>query len=428
MVAISTLDNPFPSDMGFNAPNFDIQVQGESVPAGIRRLVESIEYESADGMADVMRIIFRDPMLIPPKGLTSIGALGGLGGFGGGGSDGGLSLRDTRVFMPGNEMNFFAGYGTDLKFIGRTVIRKVRPHFPREEIPSMEVIGYTADSRMMDNAPEKSKGKKGDPGRNWPEETYAGAVRTLAEKYKFTADVDDTPDAPHTWIQKVGLTDYDFVNGMSNITGFFFWVDGDKNGKWTLHFKDPETLRQADLQDKVFTFEYNHLDLSSLLEFEPELSIQGATTKIEVVAKNPVTGIEMRASFEEDNNDSPDPLADGVKAQDNLLGGEWTTGSDVKLFINDFSFEVKANKRFKNEAEIIQWAKQWFRRNRENFVLSTGTIIGVESLAARQTHKLKGLGMGLDGEYYFSEVNHRVEAGSGYECQCNMRKVVPTLA
>ena len=72
--------------------------------------------------------------------------------------------------MPGNEMNFFVGYGTDLKFIGRTVIRKVRPHFPREEIPSMEVIGYTADSKMMDDSPEEDD----ETGEETDEETDEG--------------------------------------------------------------------------------------------------------------------------------------------------------------------------------------------------------------------------------------------------------------
>lgn len=430
MVGISTLDSPFSNDLGFNAPNFDINVQGASVPLGIRRLVQRIEYESSDGMADVMKIVFRDPTLIPPKGLTAIGSLGGLGA-GGGGSGSSLSLRETKVFLPGNEISLSLGYGTDLNHVGRAVIRKVRPNFPREEIPTVEVIAYTADSRMMDNAPEKSKKKGGKGGRAFKGATFAEAVRDRAADYGFVPDVDDTLDAPHNFIQKVGLTDYDFVNGLSNLTGFFFWVDGEANGTWNLHFKNPDKLRQQDLQSKTFTFEYNHGQLSSLLDFEPELAIQGSVTKLQVKVKHPDTGVTLEAEFEEENDNSPDPLAhvtDDIKISDNILDGDWSTASDIKLFINDFSFEVRANRRFTTEAELVAWAKQWFRRNRENFVLSNGTIIGVESILARQIHKLKGLNAGLDGEYFFSNVAHIMEANSGYTLECGMRKVVPTLA
>lgn len=430
MVDISTIAAPFASDVSVNAPNFALKVQGGNVPAGIEKLVQRIEYESSDGMADIMRIVFRDPKIIKPKGLTAIGPVGGLGALGGGsGSE--LSLRDVRVFQPGNTVTVAMGYGTEIRHVGTAIIRKVRPNFPRDEIPSVEVIAYTKDSVMMDNAPEKSKkkGKKG--GRVFKQTTFADAVRERAGDYGFILDVDDTNDSPHNFIQKVGLSDYDFVRGLSNITGFFFWVDGDANGKWTLHFKNPDTLRREVIQDKVYTFRYDDGDLTSLLDFEPELAIQGATVKLQAVVKDPRTGRTFDATFEEENRDSPDPLAvvtNDISISDNELQGEYTTAPDVKIFIDDFSFEARANRRFKSEAELIAWARQWFRRNRENFVLSSGTIIGVETIFARQIHKLSGLGMGLDGEYFFSNVQHTMAADSGYTVEFNGRKVVPGLA
>lgn len=430
VIGISTLDNPFPNDVGFNAPNFSLKIEGANVPVGIRQLVQSIEYESSDGMADMIRITFQDPSLIPPKGLTSIGPIGGFGGLGGG-SGSSVSLRDTRIIQPGNEISLSLGYGTQLKHVGRAIIRKIRPRYPREEIPSVEVIAYTKDSVMMDHAPEKSKKKKGKGGRIFKQTTFADAVRERAQDYDFVLDVDDTSDSPHNFIQKVGLSDYDFVNGLSNLTGYYFWVDGDASGKWTLHFKNPETLSRDVLQDKVYTFVYDRSDYSSLLEFEPELAIQGATTKLQAKVKNPKTGKVLEANFEEENDKSPDVTVDAgtdIRASRNELEGKHSTASDIKIFIDDYSFEVRSNRRFKTEAELIVWAKQWFRRNRENFVLSSGTIIGVETVMARQIHKLSGLGAGLDGEYFFSNVTHRMDRESGYELECDMRKVVPTLA
>jgi phage protein D len=442
MVDVSTLSHPFANDVAFNAPDFRLTVQGAHVPVGIRQLTERVEYESSDGMADMMRVVFRDPKYIPPKGLTAKGPLRGLGA-GGGGAGSHLSLRNIKMFQPGNEMSLWLGYGTQLKHVGRVVIRKVRPNFPRDDIPSVEVIGYTKDSAMMDNAPEPPKNpppkgkrkKKTQNGRIFKQSTFAAAVRERASGYDFELDVDDTPDAksPHNFIQKVGLTDYDFIKGLSNITGYYFWVDGGANGRWTLHFKNPAKLRREVLQAQTYTFRYDQKNLSSLLDFEPELAIQGATTKLQARVKDPATGRIFDATFDEENEETPDPLAvvrDDIEfdVEGNVLQGEYKTASSVKLFINDYSFETRTNRRFRNEAELIVWARQWFRRQRENFILSSGTIIGVEHVMARQIHKLTGLGMGLDGEYFFSNVNHLLSNTAGYEINFTARKVVPDLA
>lgn len=442
MVDVSTLSHPFSSDVAFNAPDFRIAVQGSQVPAGIRQLVERVEYESSDGMADVMKVVFRDPRYIPPKGLTAKGPLRGLGA-GGSGSGSQLSIRDIKVFQPGNEMSLWLGYGTSLRHVGRVVIRKVRPNFPRDDIPSVEVIGYTKDSAMMDNAPQPpkekppkgKKKKKGETGRAFKNTTFADAVRQRASNYDFVLNVDDTPDvkSPHSFFQKTGLTDYDFIKGIANITGYFFWVDGDEHGAWTLHFRNPAKLKKKVLQDKVYTFKYDQHNLSSLLDFEPEFALQGATTKLQARVKDPVTGKIFDATFEEENEETPDPLAvvpDDIELdiEGNVLRGEYKTASSVKLFINDYSFQARTNRRFKNEAELIAWARQWYRRHRENFILSSGTIIGIENVMARQIHRIEGIGMGLDGEYFFSNVSHQLSNTSGYELHCTMRKVVPEIA
>lgn len=452
---VSTLSHPFPGDVSLNAPNFSIRVQGQEVPMGIRQLVERVEYESSDGMADVMKVTFRDPKFIPPKYLLANGPLGGRSA-GGGGSGSHLSLRDIRVFQPGNEMTLALGYGTSLTHVGRVIIRKVRPNYPRNEIPTVEVIGYTKDSAMMNNSPQPAKSpqspiylkpetsrkrgrrrkqKKGVQGRPFRQSTFADAVRDRGRAYDFILDVDNTPDAksPHDFLQKVGLTDYDFVKGLSNITGYFFWVDdrgvsGDEQGVWTLHFKNPDTLSRRRLQKKKYTFTYDQGDFGTLLDFEPELAIHDAITKVQSRVKDTRTGEIFDAIFNEENEETPDPLAvipDDIEG--NVLEGEYKSGSTVKIFIDEYSFVAHTDRRFHSEAELIQWTRQWYRRHRENFVLASGTTIGIENVMARQVHKIAGIGMGLDGDYFFSNVHHRLDNTSGYELECSMRKVVPEL-
>lgn len=415
-MVLSTLDSPLSSDVGFNAPNFGIRISTGAVPLGVRQLVQRLEYESTDGMADLLRVNLVDPDMIQAPG-----AVGGHS----------QRISDTKIFQPGNEISVSLGYGSELKHVGRAIIRKTRPTFPRAGLPTVEVIAYTKDCLMMDNAPEGSKKKKGKGGRRFTDQRFSDAVRERADDYDFVQDIDETPDARHTFYQKVGLSDYDFVNGLSNLSGYIFWVDGDENGVWTLHFKNPDKLSAADLQAKIFTFRYNDGNLSSLLTFEPELAIQGAITKLKVQVKDPVTGKTLEAEFTEENDRAPDPKVvvseDTLRAVDNILDGEQSTGSDIKLFINDFSFEEHANRRFRTEAEVIAWARQWFRRQRENFVLARGVTIGVEDLMSRQTHAISGVSVGLSGDYYFTRVKHILDSAQGYLCDFNARKVVPTL-
>jgi len=377
------------------APSFAIEIEGATVGSGLNRFINHVEYESADGLADVARV-----RCVNPDSVVS----------------------SAKAFQPGNEMSIYMGYGDDLSHIGRVVIIKQVPNFPQDGEPTLQVVGYTADTRMMDNAPEKSKKKKGKDGRAYKDMTTGDLVidKAIAPPYGFKLDVDETPDGAFNCIQKVGLSDYEWINGLANEVGYVFWVDGDEKGVWTLHFKNPEGLK---VQDKIYTFKYDFGDYSSLLSFTPELLISGAKTKLAVSIKDRETGRIIKVEVEEENDKSPDMSALGDMTSE--LTEEYTSASDIKLFFNDFSFETVANRRFQTEAEVVVWAQMWFRRMRENFVLSRGRTIGTEDLMARQTHNIEGVGSAYDGEYYFTKVKQIVDANQGYICDFNSRKVVP---
>ena len=429
----------FPDSM---APDFSLKINNRRLDASVRDMIQSVEYESCDGMADVMKIVINDTFDKSAR----------------------LPIRDNKLFMPGNKLVLFIGYGPRLRHVGSAIIRRVRPIFPANSAPTMEVIAYTADSMMMDSAPEALKDtkklKKGGiriknskAGRRWTNEKYSNAVIERAEAYGFKADVDLTPEPPSEFIQKANMTDYDFIKGLSNLTGFIFWVDGDSQGQFTLHFRDPERIHQGDFQSKqyTYTFKYGDDDYSTLLSFEPELALQGAITKLLVQTKDPWSGQIFQAKVEEENDDSPETDIEtgninpdqrtndgdvvdksldqrsGLNLTGNGMKGPLTTASDVKLYTEEFSFDIRANRRFNSDADLAAWAAQWFRRNRENFLLSRGSLIGIEDLLARQQHKCVGLGTAWDGLYYFTRVRHTLSVSTGYTCDFNARKVVPAL-
>jgi phage protein D len=388
-------------------PNFAIRVGNTELEAGLKQLVERVEYESCDGMADVFKMTAINPN---------------------------FSISDLRILLPGNEISVYMGYGGELGYIGRAVIYKHRPHFPRDGMPTIEIIGYSKSHEMMHNSPPQAapagrtggrrrggrRQQQSQSGRRFRNMKYSDAVAQHAFDYSFDIDVDESPEAPTDFIQKSGMSDYDFVQGLANLSGFLFWVDADENGRWTLHFKDPERL---DNQDIRYRFEYNLGDTSTLLSFDPEFLVTEAIAAIRVRVQDPITGQVFEAEFNEDNiGDAPEILFQDEEDQTLEVDRAPGSGTAVQLYIGDYSFEEIANRRFRSEADAIRWARQWYRRQRDNFINSRGMSIGVEPVRARQIHDISGVGMVYDGPYYFSRVRHMCTKDDGYTMDFNCRK------
>lgn len=382
------------------APGYDVLIAESFLGPEITRFVESLEYETADGIADVAKLTIANP-----DGI----------------------FTDSTLWQPGNEMDVYAGYA-DRVFLGRVQLVRPEYNFPRSGMPTIKVTGYSKDHTMMDNsAIPKGKGKEAakkgkkkgarKPGeRRWAQVPYSQVVKDKATQYGWLFDVDDTPGKVDV-VQKPGLTDYDMVKGIANITGFLFWVDyDDESGDWMLHFKNPA---KTQTQDKKYTLKYNAGDLSTLLDFSPSLAIRDVKTNLIVETRDPVTGKTLTEKIEEEA-ESPDLAFDGkIEAS---IEEPHTSGAAVRLFFGDASLDVQTNKRFKDGAQLKAWAKQWFARHREQFIVGDGNAIGIEDLKARQTHRIEGIGKTLDGDYYFARVCHKFT--KSYETNFTAHRVI----
>jgi phage protein D len=375
-----------------------IKVQGVDIDEGVTDLISVVSYESADGIADVLNCQVYNPD---------------------------SEISDSKIFHIGNEIELWGGYGAPHEYIGAAVINKTRCQYPDSGQPMMSVTGYTRDHQMMDNAPPeakkgKKKGKKGKGGRIFKDTKYSDAVKQRAGDYLFKTDIDPTPDKPHDFIQKAGMNDYEFVQGLANLTGFVFWVDRNRAGDWILHFKDPGLV--VALQIKQYTFDYNQ-ELATLLSFEPEMKFSGSYTKLVAHVKNAKTGKLLKVEVEDGKVGSDTEFAGRPK--DKIIEPP-PSGGGVKLFLGDFSVDVQTTKKFTTEAELKSWAAQWFERNRANFVIARGKTIGIEGLTARTIHKCTGVGTLWSGEYQFDRVKHIFDSGGGYMLDFSGRKVLPS--
>jgi phage protein D len=370
------------------APRYVVEIGSAELSEAIQPFISRVEYESADGMADMAKIVVNNPD---------------------------YKLQDLKVWQPGNEMSIWLGYGSQLTHIGRVILRRARWNFPDSDMPSVTVSGYTYDAKMMDAEPDKPK------DRRFKDMKYSDIVAAVATRDyyydKLEIDIDDTEDEPKNRHQKAGISDYQVLKGCANLTGYYLWIDGDENGVWTLHFKKPENVLDA-VDQPDLTFRHNNGDLTSLFSFTPELLIQGAKTKLQVQFKHPKTGKVVTQEVEEDL-DSPDVTATDDTSE---VDAEHKAASPIKIFFQDFSFTTETRKRFKTAAEAKAWAVAWFKSQREAFITGQGITIGHDHLRARQIHTLEGIGTTLSGRWYFSRVKHQLSESDGYMCTFNARK------
>ena len=383
---------------GFIAPRFELRVQGMALTSDVTQFIQSVEYESAESMVEVMEINLANPDFV---------------------------ISERKLFLPGNKVALWGGYDT-LAFLGQGVITKVKGVFPEEGMPGLKVTAYTYDHFMNQKKPDPDKKGAQDGQRAqqvWGRVDYADAVRDICKRHKLE-DVD--PDGNETieaskkkdsyLFQEKDVTDFDFCNGLANLIGWYFWVDGWEDGKWRMHFQSPSTVQK--LQKKKYTFRYNAGDFSTLMNFEPEMLVDEFYTKVTAEVTLP-SGKVIQEPFIYADHD----WSTIAKTQDEKVEGALGTASQIKVFLKDYSIEVPNTAGVKTAAQLKSFVETWLARHQNEFMLGSGQVVGLETLKARQIHALKGMGTVFDGDWLFSKVRHVFDSGSGYTCSFSARRI-----
>lgn len=386
-------------------PQYELTIGDVIIGEDITRFIESVEYESSDGIVDMLKMRVMNPDFLKSK--RSAKSL----------------FTDSKLFQPGNEVNVGFGYGI-IQHVGRVKLVEPRYSFPRDDMPSIEVVGYTRDYEMMEGRKPPGTTKKGEKkkAKAGPFATLSEVCDEKARNYKMELDFEDDVTFARPITQKADMSDYDFLKGLSNFTGFLFWVDGASDGTWTLHMRAPSAKDGTLIgQEKKYTLFYNTSGTGTLLSFEPEYAIRDSKVKLVVAYRNPEEG-KYHEVETEDESEAADTIFQGDIEEE--ISSPLASGGSMKIFFGEYQIETITNKRFRDEKEAQQWARQWFRRNRENFVYGRANIIGIENIFARQRHTFGGLGKALSGDYYFANVTHKFSGEDGYELDVSARRVI----
>lgn len=426
------------------APQYHLQVNDVPINVDINQFIRSVEYESALDLADMMRIVIDNPGQV--SGEWADWAL-------------------HKAFQPGNQASLFMGYANVARpenFVGRVEWVKHLPSFPKTGVPQLEVKGYDLSYRMMSqegpvfNAAKIAKLEVSRPmdeadnqGQVFANILHSDVVGFIADMYGFAHDIDVT-ERRDSVVLKKGMKHYEIVKSLANLNNRDFWVDYDINRRtWVLHWREINRNQKSG-----FTFRYGAGDASTLLQAEPEYGLRDIVTEATILVfdeknKRWVSAIQI------DDFSGPDPIfseGGGLLARSTAsrnpraavkkgrpkseAKGQAARSQDKHVikeaFDNASAFRIAAagvaidvlppGRRFRDIEEAGRYLLRWFKERQDNFISVQGTVIGVESLRARQTHTLVGLGPTLDGDYFFTRARH--VAGENYLTEFTANRVI----
>lgn len=431
------------------APVFRIEVNDAPILEDINQFISSVEFESAVDMADLFRIVIENPGVV----------------------DGAHpDWTAHKAFQQGNEASLFVGYGGAERpenFVGRACWAKHLPFYPREGMPQLELKGYDLSHKLMDAegrlfttqrqgcgitrlAQPRPVDQNDDQGIVFRNVLHSDVVFFFADMYGLDLDLDPTT-RPENVVAKKGTKHWEVIKSLGNINNREVWIDYDlRKRNWVLHWK----VLNRD-QRPEFIFRYNAGDQGTLLEAEPEYGLRETITQATILIfdeKNQrwVSAIEIEEAAGPDPTFSPggglraratpsrNPKAKRKKGRPRSEGKHTAARTQDQQIIsealdNASAFRIAAEgvaidvlppgRRFRDPEEAARYLLRWFREKQDNFITMTGLVIGVESLRARQTHTLAGLGTRLSGDYFFTRVRH-VLNDAGYVCEFTANHVI----
>lgn len=424
------------------APRFRLVVQGTDLKEDITKWVQRIEYEQAQGMADLLKLTVLNPGAGHGRRL-------------------GFQYPDftaARVFQPGNEVDLYLGYGPEssLEFIGRTIVARHLPNYD-QGVATLQVIGYDKRFLMSDVQSKITGAARGKPklvgpdpagdendklGQVWQGCTHEDIIREIARRWELEASV-ETPDHPvhkavkqdpeKGVVQPKGMSDWKCVQMLANLSDMDTWIKWDPaTGKWTLYWHNPIMGGQP-----IYLFKYGTLD-ATLLQFRPEYGLRDNITTLVVLAWDNDLGTWSEQLIIEDV-EGPDPryqpggdLREGgggggtyaptepLEDNEGFMDIEYEEGTEsdettaIEPLLSASRYRLAAGgvaidiiaRPFRDLDDMAEFAARWFRARKDHFLIGHGAIVGTETVRARQVHRLVGVGPRLSGDYGFVTVRH----------------------
>jgi phage protein D len=371
----------------FLAPRYLIKVEGTKLSEDVTRYITSVEFTEQENSAS--KIV-----------LTVLNE--------------NFKFLDTKIFAEGNKIDLWMGYvSKPLEFMARGIIVKPNPNFPRSGIPTMTVIAHDLSRKLM-------RLREDDIGKVYKKKRDSEIASLLFKSIEATPNVKTTTGLK-TRVRKRGVTPWQFLKNLAKINGYIISIKYDIKKRTNVGYFGPPLDEN---QPNKYNFIYGSGEQdSTLLDFRPDMSLASQETKLEMSYTDEKTRKTHKLVIDISNKKAEDTLftASGAKKK---LKKTIPNGPSITFGIFGQQMKTVVGRTFKSPTDAKRFAAAWFQSMQDEFVLGSGTILGVADIRRGHVHELNGLGNRLSGNWHFTSVSHSMQSGSIYEVRFTARKVV----
>jgi len=299
-------------------------------------------------------------------------------------NDHGARWLDSGLFEPGKKVEIKMGYLDRLTTMIVGEIISLRPSFPADGAPQLEISGYDLSHQFTRVRKQRSFENMRD---SEVVEMIAGEA-----KHKLATQIERT-ETIHPYIVQDRQTDYDFISSLAGQNFFEFLVR-----ERALYFQRTRRNRDA-----IMSLEYG----SSLLSFNPELNTANQVSEVTVRGWNPRTkeGIIGRA-----RRGSEEARERGRRSGGDIVEGVYGTVEERILDRPVFT-----------QQEADNLARSILNRLSEGLIKGSAQCIGIPEIRAGENIELDGLGNKFSKKYYMERTTHTI-GGSGYTTTFNVKE------
>jgi uncharacterized protein len=356
----------------FFAPEFRVQINGRGLPADVSKTITGLSVQTALTF-DSFSLTVANPY---PELPWTHG-------------------KDRDLFAEGSGIVIQMGYVDDLHLMIDGDITGMSPSFPASGNPTLRVRGQSRLYRLQFTQDE----------RTFQDVTDTDVARAIAQDHDFQFRGDST-EVRYPLLSSDLKSDLEFLQQRARQVRFEAYAEGS-----TLFFTRPR-----DTQAKSFTLVWGRteknlkptLDAIPLIQFQPDMDVQGQVTDVVVRGQHPTTReiIEGRA---------------GAGDEDSRMGGR-ETGPQVAARAVGRSHELTVvGEPVTSQQEADQRARALYNERASTFVTGRGSTIGLPGLRAGRVIELHGLGPRFSGEYYVTAATHRM-GSNGYQTDFEVRR------
>lgn len=298
------------------------------------------------------------------------------------------------AFAEGNGITIRMGYVGRLRDLFDGEITAIAPAFPESGGPTVRIDGYTRLHWL----------ERGAKTRTFLQKTDKEIVQKVAQENNLTPS--GAPKGPkYPYVFQYNQTDLAFLLERARRIRHEITIDKQKNLVFT---------KAKDDEQKAYTLAWGNPQQATapngqvlpLRSFNPTLNTRKPLTKVEV------RGLDRK---------SRKLIIGRAGAGDEDAKKGKKTGAAVAKGAGRDAAKIVVNVPVDSKEEADALARAVYNRQLLEFLVATGSSIGLPELRAGRIVEIAGLGPRFSGEYYVTQVTHTI-SGAGYATAFRARK------